>query len=143
MVRRAWALVVILGAGLVGCTAAPPAAPDDLCAIFLERPEWHEASQRSRERWGVAESTQLAFIYQESRFVADARPPRRRLLGFIPAWRRSNAYGYGQVKDGTWSDYRRATSNPRASRLDFAAVATRVKARATRYATQQKACPRT
>ncbi len=101
------------------CAGAPPRALDDLCGIFAERESWHRAAQRTRERWGVPEAVQLAILHQESRFVADARPPRRRLLGFLPGPRRSSAYGYAQAKDGTWDDYRRATGRRGADRDDF------------------------
>lgn len=61
----------------------------------------------------------MAFIYQESAFRHDARPPRRKLLGFIP-WRRSStAFGYAQVIDGTWREYLRATGDYWRVRHDF------------------------
>ena len=62
----------------------------------------------------------LAFMYQESTFRAKAKPPRRKLLGFIP-WRRlSSAYGYAQVLDGTWEQYLRNTGEYWRVRHDFA-----------------------
>ena len=106
-----------------GCAKGPPRDPDDACAIFRERRGWWEAARDSSERWGVPESTQLAFVHQESRFRHDSRPPRRRLLWIFP-WRRpSSAFGYGQVTDGTWSDYQRRTGKRGADRDDFEDVA--------------------
>jgi hypothetical protein len=63
---------------------------------------------------------QMAFIYQESRFVYDAQPPRPMLLGFIPWFRDSSAYGYPQAQDSAWGDYQQATGSLFASREDFA-----------------------
>ena len=115
-----WACLASLAAA---CASGPPRDPDDLCAIFREKRGWYAAARESSERWGVPEAVQLAFVHQESRFDAQARPPRRRLFGFIPTTRPSSAYGYGQVKKGTWNDYRRATGNRGADRDDFDDVA--------------------
>lgn len=62
----------------------------------------------------------MAFMFQESSFRAKVRPPRTKLLGFIP-WRRlSTAYGYAQALDGTWSHYLKATGEYWRVRHDFA-----------------------
>ena len=29
---------------LAGCATAPPSNPDNICAIFREKPEWHDAA---------------------------------------------------------------------------------------------------
>jgi hypothetical protein len=47
----------------------------------------------------------MAIMLQESHFVADAKPPRRKILGIIPGARVSSAYGYAQALDGTWKEY--------------------------------------
>lgn len=116
----------ILALGLLAlfqaCATLPPRDVDDLCAIFAERPEWREATRRSFARWGVPEPIQVAFLHQESRFRHTARPGWRKLLGVIPVGRLSTAYGFGQVKDGTWSDYRERTGRRGAERSDFADV---------------------
>ena len=41
----------------------------------------------------------MAIIKQESSFIADAKPDRRKLLGFIPWKRKSSARGYAQAID--------------------------------------------
>jgi hypothetical protein len=46
-------------------------------------------------------------MHQESRFVADAKPPRPWLFGIIPWFRNSSAYGYPQAQDSTWDWYLR------------------------------------
>lgn len=122
--RRRIATAVVLAVTLVsGCAKGPPRDPEDACAIFRERRGWWQAARESRERWGVSEATQLAIIHQESRFRHDSRPPRRKLLWFIPWRRHSSAFGYGQVTDGTWDDYQRRSGNGGADRDDFDDVA--------------------
>jgi hypothetical protein len=61
----------------------------------------------------------MAVLHQESRFRARARPGWRTLLGVIPLGPASSAYGYGQVKEGTWEDYQRLTRQPFARRDRF------------------------
>lgn len=117
------ALLLALVLLFQACQTLPPRDPDDACAIFAQRPSWKQAALESRQRWGVPESLVLAIVHQESRFRQRARPGRRKILWVIPAGRLSSAYGYGQVKDGTWDDYRRDTSKPGASRERFADVA--------------------
>jgi hypothetical protein len=112
-------LVASLGLLPFACATGPPRNSDDLCDIFGEKRSWHAAAREANERWGVPEAVQLAIIHQESRFQAEAKPPRRRLFGIIPTTRLSSAYGYGQVKAGTWDDYRRSTGHRGADRDDF------------------------
>lgn len=93
---------------LVSCGGGQYSAPRDLdnaCAIVAERPQYLHAMQRAEARWGVPVHVQMATIYQESKFVGNAKTPRKFVLGFIPAGRRSSAYGYSQALDGTWDDY--------------------------------------
>lgn len=99
---------------LVSCGGGRYSAPRDLdnaCAIVEERPHYLEAMQRTERQWGVPVHVQMATIYQESKFVGNARTPRKFFLGFIPAGRRSSALGYSQALDGTWEDYVAATRN--------------------------------
>src|SRR3546814_8971202 len=58
-------------------------------------------------------------LYTESGSKARARPPRTKLLGFIPWKRQSSAYGYAQALDGTWLEYQRSTGRWSARRSDF------------------------
>jgi hypothetical protein len=120
---RSPAIAAVLVLLFQSCVTRPPDDIDDLCEIFSQKRGWHESARRSFERWGVPEPIQLAFVHQESRFRADARPDRRRFLWVFPGCRLSSAYGYGQVKDGTWADYIRATGHRGADRDDFADVA--------------------
>jgi len=105
------------------CAQTPPRASRDACRIFADNPQWRAAAVSAGDRWGVHPATILAVIHQESRFRPTARPGWRRLLGVVPIAPRSSAYGYGQVKDGTWDDYRDRTDRPLARRDRFDDVA--------------------
>lgn len=101
----------------------PPRQTRDLCALFAEKRDWHRSMRDSARRYGVPEAVQMAILHQESRFRATARAPRRRILWVIPGPRTSTAYGYAQVLDGTWRDYRTRTGRPDAKRTRFDDVA--------------------
>ncbi|MCQ8104415.1 hypothetical protein NP590_09900 [Methylomonas sp. SURF-2] len=105
---------------LSACATMPPKNTQDVCMIFREKDDWYKASLAASRRWGVPIAVQMSIIFQESGFVADAQPPRPTLLGFIPWFRSSSAYGYPQAQDGTWSDYRQQTGQHWADREDFA-----------------------
>lgn len=104
---------------LSACTSAPPKNTENLCQIFREKDDWYQATLKSARRWGVPIAVQMAIINQESRFVADAKPPRPTFLG-IPWLRSSTAYGYPQAKDETWAEYQQQANNGWADREDFA-----------------------
>ena len=113
-------LPVLLGALLLaGCATTPPRDPENLCAIFREKSDWHDAGRDVQRKWGVPVQVPFAMMYQESSFREDARPPRDYLLGFIPWGRVSSAYGYAQAKDETWADYVKANNRWFASRDNF------------------------
>lgn len=113
-------LVVASLALLSACATTPPRNPDNICQIFQEKDDWYAATLDSARRWGTPIAVQMAIIRQESSFVADARPPRPLILGFIPWFRSSSAYGYPQAKDETWAEYQKKSGNNWASREDFA-----------------------
>ena len=111
------ALALVLGAG---CATTPPREPDDLCAIFEEKRGWYKVAKKAESKWGAPMHIPLAIMYQESAFRHKARPPRTRVLKFIP-WRRpSSAYGYAQAVDGTWRHYLAETGQYWRRRTDFA-----------------------
>ena len=113
-------LPVICLSLLSACSMTPPKNTEDICRIFEEKDDWYGATLTSARRWGIPIAVQMAIIHQESRFVADAKPPRPLILGFIPWFRSSSAYGYPQAKDETWADYQRNTGSWLSSREDFA-----------------------
>ena len=115
--RQAIAALALLM--IAGCAMSPPEQVDNVCDIFRERPGWYNDAKQSRARWGVPISVSMAFMYQESRFVATAKPPRKKIFGVIPGPRPSDSYGYSQAKEGTWDWYQRSTGNYGADRDDF------------------------
>lgn len=102
-----------------GCASSPPRQVDNICGIFSEKPDWYEAAAKSEKRWGSSIPIMMAFMHQESRFQSQAKPPRDKILGFIPGPRKSSAYGYSQAKDDTWKWYKKKTGNWGADRDDF------------------------
>ncbi len=124
--RALASLATLAAAGLLAlaCATLPPRALDDACLLYAERADWRDAAQRASERWQVPASLILAVVHQESRFRAEARPKGWKFaFGFLPVGARSSSYGYGQVQDGTWDDYRARSGNSRARRDRFADVA--------------------
>lgn len=112
-------LTFFLLATLTACTAVPPKNSDDLCATFTEKDEWYDDARKSYQKWGVPIPVLMAIMYQESHFVADAKPPRPWVLGIIPWFRDSSAYGYAQAKDETWDDYQGSAGSWWADRDEF------------------------
>lgn len=104
---------------LAGCATSPPSQTDDICEIFREKSGWYEDARKSRSHWDVPISVMMAIMHQESRFVATAKPPRKKIFGVIPGPRPSDAYGYSQAKDDTWTWYQRSSGNYGADRDDF------------------------
>ena len=118
MKRALFGLVLMVLAGC-GQQYSAPRNLDNACLLGAERPHYLRAMQRAEAEWGVPVHVQMATIYQESRFIGDARTPYQYTLGVIPMGRVSSAYGYAQALDGTWDDYRRDTGNRRADRTDI------------------------
>lgn len=63
----------------------------------------------TERRWGVPVNVQMATIYQESKFIGNAKTPHNFALGIIPMGRQSSAYGYSQAIDSTWAEYKRSS----------------------------------
>jgi len=101
------------------CSSTPPKNIDNSCEIFREKDDWYDDAKSSYEKWGVPIQVQLAIIHQESSFKYDAQTEMEYFLWIIPIGRKSSAYGYAQVKDGTWEWYMQSTGNHGADRDDF------------------------
>ncbi len=114
--RAAILLVLMAACGRTGGYGTAPNNLDDACAILNERPGYSRAFRAAERRWGVPVHVQMATIYQESKFVSDARTPFRYTLGVIPMGRQSSAFGYSQALDGTWDEYVQETNSFRARR---------------------------
>ncbi|MCY3841700.1 MAG: transglycosylase SLT domain-containing protein [Gammaproteobacteria bacterium] len=116
-----WTFVAVLAAAmLAGCASRPPSNSENLCEIFKERTRWYRAAKTAEKRWQIPTPVMMAVMYKESSYVANARPPRSRLLWIIPWKRSSSAYGFAQATDAAWSDYLRDTGNRSRDRDDFA-----------------------
>lgn len=101
---------LILFGFMAACGSSNHSAPknlDNACSIIDQRPSYLTAMKRTQSRWGVPVAVQMATIYQESKFIGNARTPHQFALGVIPMGRQSSAYGYGQALDGTWDEYKR------------------------------------
>lgn len=104
---------------LWGCATTAPRNKENACKLFDERDEWLEPLKEASKKWNIPEHTILSIVYHESKFVADAKPPRKTFLG-ISLWNRiSSALGYSQALTGTWDEYQKETGNTLAVRTDF------------------------
>ncbi|WP_027948337.1 transglycosylase SLT domain-containing protein [Haliea salexigens] len=101
------------------CATTPPGNVDNACSIFREKDGWYDDALAAQKAWGSPVPVMLAIMHQESRFVAQAKPPRTRILGIIPGFRPSNSYGYSQAIKSTWKAYERSTGHYGADRDDF------------------------
>ncbi|WP_268964621.1 transglycosylase SLT domain-containing protein [Rheinheimera sp. UJ63] len=114
-------LLILLSLAMVisGCATPPPRDQSNICEIFGEHRAWYQATAKASDKWGMPIAVPISFMYQESRFKHNAKPPMRYFLGFIPYGRGSSAYGYSQAKSDTWDDYLKDTGRYFASRSDF------------------------
>jgi len=114
-------VVLIISASLFlgACSTNPPRNINNSCDIFNDKTYWYEYAKDSFERWGVPIHVQLAIIHQESSFKYDAEPEMQYFLWIIPIGRKSNAYGYAQVKDETWDWYIEKSGHKGADRDEF------------------------
>ena len=118
---RSLRALILLGF-VAACGSSNYSAPknlDDACSITDQRPSYLNAMKRTQSRWGVPVAVQMATIYQESKFIGNARTPHKYTLGVIPMGRVSSAYGYSQALDGTWDEYKRERGGFGARRDDI------------------------
>jgi hypothetical protein len=116
--RASLMLLFLASCGGRGDFAAPRNL-DDACAIMRERPQYMRAMVATERRWGIPVHVQMATIYQESKFIGNARTPYSFVLGVIPMGRQSTAYGYSQALNGTWEEYQASAGGRRAKRDDI------------------------
>ncbi|MHA6326263.1 transglycosylase SLT domain-containing protein [Roseivivax sp. CAU 1753] len=118
------ALVIVLlaascGGGGGNTTTAAPSDLENACSILRERPQYYSAFRAAERKWRVPVHVQMATIYQESKFIGDARTPFRYRLGVIPVGRQSSAFGYSQALNGTWEEYQEQQGRRRSQRDDI------------------------
>lgn len=115
-------LAVLALLALAAC-ASPPSRINNICAVFEQQNgffnNWHSAAKRTERKYGIPVHVLMATVRKESGFKANARPPRKQILGFIPGKRASSAYGYSQALNGTWSQYVSESGNWGARRNSF------------------------
>lgn len=115
-------LAVLALLALAAC-ASPPSRINNICAVFEQQSgffnNWHSAAKRAEQKYGIPVHVLMATVRKESGFKANARPPRKKILGFIPGKRASSAYGYSQALNGTWSQYVSESGNWGARRNSF------------------------
>lgn len=116
-------VAIALLLALSACATAPSHI-NDVCAVFEQNDgwvnNWQTAAKRAERKYNVPVPVLMATLRKESGFKRNAKPPRTKLLGFIPWKRQSSAYGYSQALDGTWSQYQLETGNWSARRSSFA-----------------------
>ena len=106
-------------ASLQGCVSTPTHA-GNACSIFDEKYFWFKAAKKSSKKWGAPIPTLMAIINQESGFKQYARPPRKKLFGFIPLLKReSSSLGYSQSVVNTWAQYKKETGKRFVTRISF------------------------
>lgn len=110
---------MVLGLLLTACSTPQPKNIKNVCSMYDEYYDWYLAADTVEQRWGIPPHVTMAFIYQESKFIDDARPPWQWFMWIIPMGRASSAYGYAQALDGTWEEYQRQTENWGADRDEF------------------------
>ena len=104
---------------LQGCVASPTYA-GDACSIFDEKYFWFKAAKKSSKKWKVPIATLMSVINQESAFKQYAKPPRKKLFGFIPLLtRESSSLGYSQATKGSWEHYKKVTGKRFVTRVRF------------------------
>lgn len=116
---RASVTVLLLASCGGGGNYSAPRQLNDACAILRERPQYLRAMSAAERRWGIPVYVQMAAIYQESKFIGNARTPHTFALGVIPMGRQSTAYGYSQALNSTWEEYQRSVGSRRAKRDDI------------------------
>lgn len=112
------ALLLAATIAIAGCVSPPPRHPNNACKIFKEKSGWYKHTRRAAKKWKADAPVLLAIMRQESGFVANAKPRRKRFLG-IPLGRPSSAFGYPQAIDKTWKLYRKSANNFIAQRDRF------------------------
>ncbi len=114
-----WVLLGLILSVVLGCGTSPPSDVNNICTIFTEKKGWYQDAANSTTQWGSSIWVMMAMMHQESKFKASAKPPRKKIFGFIPGSRPSDAYGYSQALESTWDGYKHSVGRYGADRDDF------------------------
>ena len=117
--HRSMATALFCGLLLTGCSTTPNFPTNHICSILIENKSWGKAVSKAKKKWGLPPHVGLAFVYKESSFKANARPPREKLFGVVPWARSSSAFGFAQATDEAWTDYIKDTNRRGAKRNRF------------------------
>lgn len=112
-------VMVFLCVVMTSCSRKTPIDTHNICSIFDQKKRWAKYAKKSAKKWGTPVHVQMAILRQESGFRYNAKPERKKILGFIPWKRKSSAYGYAQVLNQTWQEYIKETKNRGADRDKF------------------------
>ena len=104
---------------LSACSNPPPKHPSNICKIFRQYPSWFWATKDVAKKWHVPIYVQMAIIYEESSFKAEAKPPHKKLFGKIPWFRPTSSAGYTQATNETWRLYVKDNHLRSANRAHF------------------------
>jgi len=106
-------------ASLQSCVSTPSHAAN-ACEVFSQKYFWFKAAKKSSKKWKVPIATLMSIINQESAYKQYAKPPRKKLFGFIPLLtRESSSLGYSQATKGTWEQYKKETGKRFVTRISF------------------------
>lgn len=116
-----FSLILMSGcSSLAFVDVAPPKSLNNACNILNEKPSWVGSLGDVHSKYGVPDYVILAMMYQESKFVHDARPIATGKSGLFGSPYASSAYGYSQALDMTWGHYLKSAQVYGASRENFA-----------------------
>lgn len=104
---------------LAGCATSTPSNRQNLCALFEEKSGWYSQAKKASQAYDSPIPIIMSIMYQESAFVARAKPPRTKILWIFPGPRASDAYGYPQARNATWDWYQEKTGDYSAKRHNF------------------------
>ena len=111
--------VLISFVSVQGCVSTPSHATN-ACEVFSQKYFWFKAAKKSSKKWKVPIATLMSVINQESAYRQYAKPPRKKLFGFIPLLtRESSSWGYSQATKGTWKQYKIETGKRFVTRISF------------------------
>lgn len=109
---------VVPGASLLE-DRTPPTELNNACSILYQKPSWVDDLRKAKSKYGIKLSSVLAMMYQESKFIHDARPIKGSGKGLFSTPFASSALGYSQALEMTWAHYKRSAGVSGVSRDDF------------------------